>query len=71
MPPLPAAIIQIVAPFAPLFSNHVWGHVQVLLMGAMLPQAHARLLPGTQNAPADRVGFWLTSVGMLDSHHTV
>ena len=36
MPPLPAAIIQVLAPFAPLFSKRVWGHVQVLLVGAML-----------------------------------
>lgn len=36
MPPLPAAIILVLAPFAPLFSNRVWVHAQVLLVGAML-----------------------------------
>src|SRR5919205_30767 len=36
MPHLPAEIIQVVAPFAPLFSDRVWGHAQVLLLGAML-----------------------------------
>jgi hypothetical protein len=36
MPPLPAAIIQILAPFAPLFSKRAWGHAQVLLVGALL-----------------------------------
>jgi DDE superfamily endonuclease len=36
MPPLPEAIIQVLAPFAPLFSQRVWRHAQVLLLGAML-----------------------------------
>jgi DDE superfamily endonuclease len=36
MPPLPEAIILILAPFAPLFSQQVWGHAQVLLLGAIL-----------------------------------
>ena len=36
MPPLPEAIILVLAPFAPLFSHRVWRHAQVLLLGAML-----------------------------------
>jgi hypothetical protein len=36
MPPLPEAIILVLAPFAPLFSPRVWRHAQVLLLGAML-----------------------------------
>jgi DDE superfamily endonuclease len=36
MPPLPEAIILVLAPFAPLFSYRVWLHAQVLLLGAML-----------------------------------
>jgi hypothetical protein len=36
MPHLPDAIIQILAPFAPLFSDRVWRHAQVLLLGAIL-----------------------------------
>jgi hypothetical protein len=36
MPPLPEAIILILAPFAPLFSPRVWPHAQVLLLGAIL-----------------------------------
>ena len=36
MPPLPEAIIRVLAPFAPLFSDRVWRHAQVLLLGAML-----------------------------------
>jgi hypothetical protein len=36
MPPLPEAIIRVLAPFAPLFSERVWRHAQLLLLGAML-----------------------------------
>jgi hypothetical protein len=36
MPPLPEAIILILAPFAPLFSHRVWRHAQTLLLGAVL-----------------------------------
>ena len=36
MPPLPEAIILVLAPFAPLFSQRVWLHAQPLLLGAML-----------------------------------
>jgi DDE superfamily endonuclease len=36
MPPLPDAIILVLAPFAPLFSQRVWRHAQVVLLGAML-----------------------------------
>jgi hypothetical protein len=36
MPPLPEAIILVLAPFAPLFSHRVWRHAQVLLLGAVL-----------------------------------
>jgi hypothetical protein len=33
---LPTAMIPVLAPFAPLFSERVWQHAQVLLMGAIL-----------------------------------
>ncbi len=36
MPPLPEAIILVLAPFALLFSHRVWLHAQLLLLGAML-----------------------------------
>src|SRR5438132_905524 len=36
MPPLPEAIIRVLAPFAPLFSPRVWLHAQRVLLGAML-----------------------------------
>jgi DDE superfamily endonuclease len=33
---LPATMVRVLAPFAPLFSERVFGHVQVLLAGAIL-----------------------------------
>ncbi len=33
---LPATMIRVLAPFAPLFSRRVWQHVQVLVAGAIL-----------------------------------
>ena len=36
MPSLPAEIIVVLAPFAQLFSERVWLHAQVLLLGALL-----------------------------------
>jgi hypothetical protein len=36
MPTLPAEYLNILAVFAPLFSNCVWTHVQVLVVGAIL-----------------------------------
>jgi DDE superfamily endonuclease len=36
MPYLPEAIVLVLAPFAPLFSQRVWLHAQLLLLGAIL-----------------------------------
>ena len=36
MPSLPAEMIVLLAPFAQLFSDRVWLHAQVLVVGAML-----------------------------------
>jgi hypothetical protein len=36
MPSLPAEMIVLVAPFAQLFSERVWLHAQVLVVGALL-----------------------------------
>jgi hypothetical protein len=36
MPPLPEAIMLVLAAFAPLFSRRVWPHAQLLLVGALL-----------------------------------
>ena len=39
MPTLPASTRAVVMAFAPLFSARVWGHAQVLLIGAILAPA--------------------------------
>jgi DDE superfamily endonuclease len=39
MPTLPATMIAVLQLFAPLFSPRVWGHAQVLLVGAILAPA--------------------------------
>ncbi len=47
MLPLPETIITLLVPFAPLFTRPVWGHAQVLLIGAILcrgPRTVAALL---------------------------
>ena len=38
MSPLPDVIIAVLAPFAGLFSAAVWGHAQVVVIGALLCQ---------------------------------
>lgn len=38
MPTLPASIVPILLPFAPLFTTPTWRHVQVLLLGTLLAQ---------------------------------
>ncbi len=38
MPPLPEAIILVLAPFAPLFSHRVWLQAQLLILRAMQAQ---------------------------------
>ena len=57
MPPLPEAIILVLAPFAPLFSHRVWCHAQVLLLGAMLT-------PGARTVTAA-----LRVMGLATEHH--
>ena len=36
MPSLPPEMIVVLAPFAQLFSDRVWVHAQVLVLGALL-----------------------------------
>ena len=52
MLPLPEAIILVLAPVAPLFSNRVWLQAQVLLLGA-------RLAPGPRTVTAALRGMGL------------
>lgn len=57
MPPLPEAIIRVLAPFAPLFSQRVWRHAQVLLVGAIRT-------PGSRTVTAA-----LRVMGLAGEHH--
>ena len=57
MPHLPEAIILVLAPFAPLFSERVWLHAQVLLLGAILA-------PGARTVTAA-----LRVMGLAMAHH--
>jgi hypothetical protein len=36
LPTLPTTMVQLLAPFAPLFSERVWAHVRLLVAGAIL-----------------------------------
>ena len=64
MPPLPEAIILILAPFEPLFSERVWRHAQVLLLGAMLT-------PGTRTVTAALEAMGLAAERRFTNYHRV
>jgi hypothetical protein len=62
--PLPEAIILILAPFAPLFSKRVWGHAQVLLLGAILT-------PGARTVAAALRVMGLAAERRFTNYHRV
>src|SRR5918998_1143481 len=64
MPPLPEAIILVLAPFAPLFSHRVWLHAQLLLVGAMLA-------PGARTVTAALRVMGLTAERHFTNYHRV
>jgi hypothetical protein len=64
MPPLPEAIILVLAPFAPLFSNRVWVHAQLLLVGAMLS-------PGARTVTASLRVMELATERHFTNYHRV
>src|SRR5919198_1288929 len=64
MPPLPEAIILVLAPFAPLFSECVWRHAQVLLRGAMLT-------PGTRTVTAALEAMGLAAERRFTNYHRI
>src|ERR687895_187192 len=64
MPPLPEAIILVLAPFAPLFSHRVWLHAQVLLVGAMLA-------PGARTVTAALRVMGLAAERRFTNYHRV
>ena len=63
-PPLPEAIILVLAPFAPLFSKRVWGHAQVLLLGAILT-------PGARTVAAALRVMGLAAERRFTNYHRV
>jgi hypothetical protein len=64
MPPLPDAIVLVLAPFAPLFSHRVWRHAQVLLVGAMLA-------PGARTVTAALRVMGLAAERRFTNYHRV
>jgi DDE superfamily endonuclease len=64
MLPLPEAIILVLAPFAPLFSDRVWCHAQVLLLGAMLA-------PGARTVPTALQVMGLAAERRFTNDHRV
>jgi hypothetical protein len=64
IPPLPDAIILILAPFAPLFSARVWRHAQVLLLGAVLT-------PGSRTVTGALRVMGLALEGQFTNDHRV
>jgi hypothetical protein len=55
MPALPAAMVAVLAAFAPLFSHPVWGHAQVLLVGAILAPAQRTVAAALRVTGRDHV----------------
>jgi DDE superfamily endonuclease len=64
MPPLPEAIILVLASFAPLFSHRVWPHAQFLLVGALLT-------PGARTVTAALRVMGLSSERHFTTYHRV
>src|SRR5215510_10255377 len=64
MPHLPEAIILVLAPFAPLFSERVWLHAQVLLLGALLA-------PGARTVTAALHMMGLANERRFTNYHRV
>jgi hypothetical protein len=64
MPPLPEAIILVLTPFAPLFSERVWRHAEVLLLGAILT-------PGARTVTAALRAMGLAAERRFTNDHRV
>jgi DDE superfamily endonuclease len=64
MPPLPDAIILMLAPFVPLFSRRVWCHAQLLLLGAILA-------PGARTVTASLRVMGLAMEHRFTNYHRV
>jgi hypothetical protein len=57
-PALPEAIILVLAPFAPLFSERVWLHAQVLLLMLLVATAEAAALRSPARYLHRPTGCW-------------
>ena len=64
MPHLPEEIILVLTPFAPLFSERVWRHAQVLLLGAILT-------PGARTVTAALRAMGLAAERRFTNYHRV
>ena len=64
MPPLPGAIILVLAPFALLFSQRSWRHAQVLLLGAIVT-------PGARTVTAALRAMGLAAECHFTNYHRV
>jgi hypothetical protein len=64
MPPLPEAIILVLAPFAPLLSPRVWRHAQLLRLGALLT-------PGARTVTAALRAMGLATERRFTNDHRV
>jgi DDE superfamily endonuclease len=64
MPPLPETILLVLAPLAPLFSQRVWLHAQVLLLGALLT-------PGGRTVTAALRAMGLATERHFTNYHRV
>ncbi len=61
---LPPQMVQVLAPFAPLFSKRVFGHARVLLMGAILA-------PGARTVSSALRAMGLDREGRFHRYHRV
>jgi hypothetical protein len=64
MPPLPEAIIPVLASLAPLFSTRVWSHAQLLRLGAILT-------PGARTVTAALRAMGLATEHRFTTDHRV
>jgi hypothetical protein len=64
MDSVPVALMRRIVKFAPLFSKRVWGHVQVLVVGALLA-------PGKRTVTAVLRVMGLSQEGQFQKYHRV
>ena len=64
MPTLPPAMLQLLAPFAPLFARRVWRHALVLIAGALLT-------PGKRTVCAALRAMGLSQTRRWTTYHRV